>query len=88
MNQHRSFTTQVVLEVMTRLKSTAQVCREYDLKEQVVLRWINGCLERVPSLFARPYNRSQDQACIADLEQLVGRLTALWSSRSQKLCSS
>ncbi len=43
MNQRRSFTpqfkTQVVLEILTRLKSTAQVCREYDLKEQVVLRW-------------------------------------------------
>jgi len=39
MNQRRSFTpqfkTQVVLEILTRLKSTAQVCREYELKEQV-----------------------------------------------------
>ena len=42
MNQRRSFTpqfkTRVVLEVLTKLTSMAHVCREYDLKEQVVTR--------------------------------------------------
>ena len=79
MNQRRSFTpqfkTQVVLEILTRLKSTAQVCREYDLKEQLVLRWKAEFLERAPTLFAPDQDRSQDQARIADLERLVGRLT-------------
>ncbi len=79
MNQRRSFTpqfkTQVVLEILTRLKSTAQVCREYDLKEQVVMRWKADFLERAPTLFAPAQDRSQDQARIADLERLVGRLT-------------
>lgn len=79
MNQRRSFTpqfkTQVVLEILTRLKSTAQVCREYDLKEQVVMRWKADFLERAPTLFAPEQDRSQEQARIADLERLVGRLT-------------
>lgn len=79
MNQRRSFTpqfkTQVVLEILTRLKSTAQVCREYDLKEQVVMRWKADFLERAPTLFAPDKDRSQEQARIADLERLVGRLT-------------
>jgi transposase-like protein len=79
MNQRRRFTpqfkTRVVLEVLTKLKSMAQVCREYDLKEQVVTRWKAEFLERAPSLFATDQQRDQDQARMADLERLVGRLT-------------
>ncbi len=79
MNQRRSFTpqfkTRVVLEVLTKLKSLAQVCREYDLKEQVVIRWKAEFLERAPALFAPGDDRTQDQARIAELERLVGRLT-------------
>ncbi len=79
MNQRRSFTpqfkTRVVLEVLTKLKSMGQVCREYDLKEQVVTRWKAEFLERAPTLFAPDQQREQDQARIAELERLVGRLT-------------
>ena len=79
MNQRRSFTpqfkTRVVLEVLTKLKSMAQVCREYDLKEQVVTRWKADFLERAPTLFASDPQRDHDQARIAELERLVGRLT-------------
>jgi transposase-like protein len=79
MNQRRSFTpqfkTQVVLEILTRLKSTAQVCREYELKEQVVLRWKADFLEHAPTLFAPQQQRDEDQGRIAELERLVGRLT-------------
>ncbi len=79
MNQRRSFTpqfkTRVVLEVLTKLKSMAQVCRDYALKEQVVTRWKAEVLERAPTLFATNQQRDQDAARIADLERLVGRLT-------------
>ena len=79
MNQRRRFTpqfkTRVVLEVLTKLKSMAQVCREYDLKEQVVSRWKAEFLERAPTLFASDLQRDQDQARVAELERLVGRLT-------------
>ena len=79
MNQRRSFTphfkTRVVLEVLTKLKRLAQVCREDDLKEQVVSRWKAEFLERAPTLFAPDQQRDQDAAHIADLERLVGRLT-------------
>ena len=79
MTQRRNFTpqfkTRVVLEILTKLKSMAQVCREYDLKEQVVARWKAEFLERAPSLFATNQQRDDDQARIADLERLVGRLT-------------
>lgn len=79
MTQRRNFTpqfkTRVVLEILTKLKSMAQVCREYDLKEQVVARWKAEFLERAPSLFATNQQRDDDQARIAELERLVGRLT-------------
>ncbi len=79
MRKRRSFTpefkTQVVLEILTHVKSMAQVCREYDLKEQVVTRWRAEFLERAPGVFAPDHDRSQDQARIAELERLVGRLT-------------
>jgi len=79
MNQRRSFTpqfkTRVVLEVLTKLKSTAQVCREYDLKEQVVTRWKAEFLERASTVFASDHQRNHDEARIAELERLVGRLT-------------
>ena len=79
MNQRRNFTPQfkarVVLEVLTKLRTTAQVCREYDLKEQVVTRWKAEFLERAPTLFAGDQQRNQDEARIAELERLVGRLT-------------
>src|ERR671932_2702034 len=79
MNQRRSFAPQfkarVVLEVLTKLKSLAQVCRDYDLKEQVVTRWKAEFLERAPTLFAADPQRDADQARIAELERLLGRLT-------------
>ncbi len=79
MTNRRSFTpqfkTRIVLEVLTKLKTMAQVCRDYDLKEQVVLRWKAEFLERAPTLFAPDQQRDQDQARLADLERLVGRLT-------------
>jgi transposase-like protein len=79
MTQRRNFTpqfkTRVVLEILTKLKSMAQVCREYDLKEQVVTRWKAEFLERAPSLFATNQQRDDDQARIAELERLLGRLT-------------
>src|SRR5919206_5158657 len=79
MSQRRNFTPQfkarVVLELLTKLRTPAQVCREYDLKEQVVARWKAEFLERAPTLFAADPQRDEDQARIAELERLVGRLT-------------
>ena len=79
MNQRRRFTpqfkTRVVLEILTKLKSMAQVCRDYELKEQVVTRWKAEFLARAPTLFTPDQQHDQDQARIAELERLVGRLT-------------
>ena len=79
MNQRRRFTpqfkTRVVLEILTKLKSMAQVCRDYELKEQVVTRWKAEFLERAPTLFAPDQQRDDAQTRITELERQVGRLT-------------
>ncbi len=79
MRTRRSFTPEfkarVVLDLLTGTKRMVQVCREYDLKEQVVLRWKAEFLERSASVFAPDQDRTHDQARIAELERLVGRLT-------------
>lgn len=79
MRTRRSFTPEfkarIVLDLLTGTKRMAHVCREYALKEQVVLRWKAEFLERSASVFAHDQERPHDQARIAELERLVGRLT-------------
>ncbi|MCZ7574086.1 MAG: transposase [Ardenticatenaceae bacterium] len=42
------FKAQVVLEVLTGVKSAAQVCREHAIKESVLSRWKQEFIERSP----------------------------------------
>jgi|SRR5688500_5266138 transposase len=79
MAQRRRFTakfkTQVVLDLLTGRRSVAQLCREYDLKEQVVTRWRAVFLDRAEMLFRTETEREGHLERIAGLERLVGRLT-------------
>ena len=69
------FKAQVVLEVLTGVKSGAQVCREHRIKDSVLSRWKQDFVERAPQLFVHGNRQSQEEARIADLERLVGQLT-------------
>jgi transposase len=79
MAQRRRFTakfkTQVVLDLLTGRRSMAQLCREHDLKEQVVARWRAIFLDRAELLFRVETEREGQLERIAELERLVGRLT-------------
>src|SRR5512135_3242307 len=79
MAKYRTFTpefkTQVVLQVLTGTKSVAEICREHKLKDSVVYRWKDDFLQNATQAFRRDNHHAQDQARIAELEQLVGRLT-------------
>lgn len=95
MTRRRTFTakfkTQVVLELLSGAKSMAQLCREHELKDQLVYRWKAEFLERAETIFGGDTQCQQAQERIAELERLVGRLTMeqeiakkasqLWSSR-------
>ena len=69
------FKAQAVLEVLTGVKSGAQVCREYQIKDAVLSRWKQEFIERAPQLFARGDRQNQEEERTAELERLVGRLT-------------
>jgi transposase len=98
MAQRRRFTakfkTQVILDLLTGRRSMAQLCREHDLKEQVITRWRATFLDRAERLFGVDTEREGHLERIAELERLVGRLTMeldiakkasqLWGSRATR----
>jgi transposase len=69
----------VVLELISGVQSLAEVCRQYHLKPQTkpqtVSRWKAEFLEKAPQLFQTREQSSQEQARIAELERMIGRLT-------------
>ncbi len=79
MSKRRSFTPEfkarVVLEVMSGVKSAAQVCREHQLKDTVLSRWKREFVERSPQVFEGGKEREREDEQVADLERMVGRLT-------------
>ena len=79
MSKRRTFTpefkAQVVLEELTGVKTKADICREYQLRSQVLSRWREEFLERASEIFATQPSRGDEQARIAELERMVGRLT-------------
>lgn len=68
------FKARVVLEDLSGVKSAAEICREHQLKPQVLARWKAELVQRAPEIFATSPN-GEDQERIAELERMVGRLT-------------
>jgi transposase-like protein len=79
MSKRRRFTphfkAQVVLKDLTGAKSTAEICREYQLRPQLLSRWKAEFLTRAPEIFATEQSRSEELQHIAELERMFGRLT-------------
>jgi transposase len=79
MNKRRNFKPElkarIVLEVLTGAKSTAQVCREHSIKEQLVTRWKKQFLQSASVIFQQEQYQDSQLERIAELEQMVGRLT-------------
>jgi transposase len=67
------FKARLVLELLTGSVSQAELCRKHDLKPQLIAHWKAIFLDRLPLLFDDDGHHDQDQARIAELEQLVGR---------------
>jgi len=68
------FKTQVVLDLVSGARRTAELCRQHQLNPQVLARWKAEFLERAPRVFEQDQRRSAEQERIAELERLVGRL--------------
>jgi transposase len=79
MKKRRRFTpefkAQVVLEVLTGAQSPAEVCRRHALGPNLLTTWKATVLQRLHTLFQGDEQHDEDQARIAELEQLLGRAT-------------
>lgn len=77
--KHRSFTPQfkaeTVLALLTGQRHAMDLAREYQLKPQQLSAWKAELVEHAALLFQRDPETDALHARIAELEQLVGRLT-------------
>jgi putative transposase len=79
MRKRRRFTpefkSKVVLDVLTGAQSPAEACRKHAPSPNLLTLWKATFLERAHMLFQPDEQRDEDQARIAELEQLLGRST-------------
>ena len=69
------FEPKVVLDVPTGARSPAEACREHAPSPNLLALWKATLLERAHPLSQPDEQRDEDQARIADPEQLPGRST-------------
>ena len=79
MRQRRQFSAdfkaRVVLEVLSGQKRVAEVCREYQLKPDLLSRWKADFVAQAACVFASDERSQRAEQRVAELERLVGRLT-------------
>jgi transposase len=80
MTQRRQFTAefkaQVVLELLSGAKNSAELCHEHQIASSGLTDWKAHFLARAASLLTGSDQRDhQDATRVAELEHLVGRLT-------------
>ena len=77
--QHRTFSpefkAQAVLAVLSGNKTAAEICREHQIKPDLFSHWKTAFLENAAKVFERETALDPQQARIAELERMVGRLT-------------
>ena len=74
-NFSAEFKAKVVLEVLSGNKSTADVCREYNLKPDLVSHWKSQFLANAAQVFESGMKVDPQQARIEELERLAGKLS-------------
>jgi transposase len=77
--KRRAFKREFKIKVLREIengKSQAQVCREYDLHPIMVNRWRKEYTKYPDTAFKGRGNLYKEDARIAELERLVGRLYA------------
>ena len=93
MPERRSYTAEfkakVVLELLSGEKGLTQASREYQIKVTLLSHWRSEFLERASRVFASPQAAQADEAArLAELEQMVGRLTMELDAAKKVLGSS
>jgi transposase len=79
MRKRRQFTPEfkakVVLEVLTGVQSQAEACRKHGLGPNLLALWKAALIEKAHLVFDGDSARSAEQTRIAELEQVLGRIT-------------
>ena len=79
MPAHRKFSPEfkakLVLEVISGSKTAADVCREHNLKQDLLSKWKTTFVANAATIFRSDDVADPAQAQIAELERLAGRLT-------------
>ena len=77
MSNRRTFTpefkAQVVLELVSGAKTSAELCRLHQLSPSLLAGWQEAFVTRAAAIFQAEEHRSADAARVAELERLVGR---------------
>ena len=69
------FKARVVLEVISGAKTAAEICREHNLKPQLLSDWKAHFLAQAPSVFASGRHPEEGEERILELERLLGQKT-------------
>ena len=69
------FKAKVVLEIISGSKSAAEICREYNLKPDLLSHWKNQFLAKAAQVFENGAEVDPQQARIQELERLAGKLS-------------
>src|SRR5215470_17825752 len=69
------FKAQVVLEVISGVKTFSEACRQYQLGDQTLSRWKEAFLQNAPVVFERQPQSEQEHERVAELERMIGKLT-------------
>ncbi len=69
------FKAERVLEILSGVKTPAEVSREHGIKASLLGTWRQKFIEGAPTLFLRHAERDPAAVRVAELERLVGRLT-------------
>lgn len=69
------FKAQAALELVSGAKSLAEACREHQVNAALLSRWKTEFLQNAARAFQSEEQTGKEQARVAELERLVGRLT-------------
>ena len=79
MRRRRQFTPEfkarLVLDVLTGAQSQAEACRKHGLSPTLLATWKAALLDRAHTIFEADTARTEERARIAELEQVLGRMT-------------
>lgn len=72
-NFSAEFKAKVVLEILSGTKSAAEICREHNLKPDLLSHWKNQLLTNASKVFENGASVDPQQARIEELEKLAGK---------------